>query len=539
MVGGMLMTGRMRAWVVVALCVVSLALPITGCGQSEGRTDGELPDPDMPYGVQTSVEAHRLIDGIDGISTGESTWNERREEARWRTTGHDTYVAEITPDGVGEYRTASQVMYGYDDDGRMAFADDYGEAGAHVSLVTWEYDGNQVVEETTRYSNGEESSREVTTTVEEEDGSSRSETRDAAGAPISSTEMTVEQDGDGSTETVISRDGNGTIVSAVTREFDAAGNLASYRTYEGDPATSPAQAEVVYEYDDEGRMLGSVRSDLADPLYGDDAWLEYSTYPEFGEVTLHASGSSSGMSPDSFHFTVRDQQGNITYCFEDLDPDDEMGMSSTAYYIDYDGFGNPTELVRQDGGITTEKQVFDYDDYGNLLSAATVTFIGPEMPSQVEVDVYSYAGDDDDAIEAVDPETVEIPEYTEDDSTYRLIYTQGTDFVEPMMDGGAWVFTYREADEETGMPAGLVTVAWNEHNAGRELWVGTVDEGGMAYDTNCLAQCYTAPDGSVYVAGYDGTRIVMTPAGEGAMEVEGALADGTPVDAVAEWDASW
>lgn len=533
------MKGRVRTGAIAALCAVSLALPIAGCGQSGGSTNGELPDLELPYGAQTSVEAHRLIDGIDGTFAGESTWNERRGEARWRTTEHAVYTAEITPEGVGEFRTTSHIAYGYDDEGRMVFADTYGEAGEHESLVTWEYDGNQVVEETARYSNGEESSRQITMTVEEEDGSSRSETCDAAGTPISSMETTVEQGGDGSTETVISRDGNGTIVSAVTRELDAAGNIASYRTYEGDPATSPAQAEVVYEYDDEGRMLSSVRSDLADPYYGDDAWVQYSTYPEFGEVTLHASGSQSGMNPDSFYFTVRDEQGNITYCFEDLDPSDEMGMSSTAYYIDYDGFGNPTELVRQDGGTTTEKQVFDYDDYGNLLSAATVTFIGPEMPSQVEVHVYSYAGDDDDVIEAVDLATVEIPEYTEDDSMYRLIYTQGTDFIEPMMDDGAWVFTYREADEETGMPAGLVTVAWNEHNAGRELWVGTVDEGGMAYDTDCLAQCYTAPDGSVYVAGYDGTHFVMTPAGEGAMEVEGAFADGTPVDTVAEWDASW
>lgn len=533
------MKGRVRAGAIAALCAMSLALPIAGCGQSGSSAGGGLPDADIPYGSQASVEAQRLLDGIDGTSSSESSWNKRREASRWRTTGHDTYIADITPDGTGEYRATSRVVYGYDDDGRMTSTDSYGEADSHLSLVTWEYDGNQVIEETVRYSSGEESSHQITTTVEEENGSSRSETCDAAGAPISSTEMTVEQGGDGSTETVISRDGGGTIVSAVIRELDAAGNVISYRTYEGDPATSSPQAEVVFDYDDEGRMLSSVRSDLADPDFGDDAWRAYSTYPEFGEVALHSSGSSSGMNPDSFYFTVCDKQGNIIYSFKDLDPNDEMGMSSTAYYVDYDGFGNPTELVKQDGGITTEKQVFDYDDYGNLLSAATVTFIGPEMPSQVEVNVYSYVGDEGDVIEAVDPETVEIPTYTEDDSTYRLIYAQGTDFIELMMDDGAWVFQYREADEETMMPAGLVTVAWNSHNAGRELWVGTVDENGMAYNTNCLAQCYTAPDGSVYVAGYDGTHFVMTPSGEGTMEVEGALFDGTPVDAVAEWDASW
>lgn len=539
MVGGMLMTGRMRAWVVVALCAVSLALPIAGCGQSEGRTDGELPDPDMPYGVQTSVEAHRLIDGIDGISTGESTWNERREEARWRTTGHDTYVAEITPDGVGEFRATSQVAYGYDDDDRMVFMDTYGEAGEHLSLVTWEYDGNRVIEEEARYNDGEELSRQITTTVEEEDGSSLSETRDAAGNMLSSLETTVEQDGDESMETVVARDGSGAILSTIVRQLDAAGNITSYSIYQGDPETTPAYAETENEYDDDGRMLSSVRSPMDTTYSGYDVWQAYSTYPDFGEVSLYATGTPGDSTPHSFRLSSYDDRGNLTYCFEDADPSGESGASMTTTNIDYDGFGNPTEMVKQEGGATVEKRVFDYDDYGNLLSVATVTFIGPEMPSQVKIDVYGYAGDDDDVIEAVDPATVEIPEYTEDDSTYRLIYAQGTDFVEPMMDGGAWAFQYREPDEETMMPAGLVSVSMGSVRSGQELSVGTFDEGGMAYDTLAQAQCYTGPDGNVYVAAYDGSHFVMSPSGEGTMEVEGALYDGTPIDAVAEWDATW
>lgn len=539
MVGRMLMAGRVRTWAVVALCAVSLALPIAGCGHSEGQTDGELPDPDMPYGVQTSVEAHRFVDGIDGISTGESTWNERRGAARWRTTSHETYTAEITPDGVGEFRATSQVAYGYDDDNRMVFMDTYGEAGEHLSLITWEYDGSQVIEEEAQYNNGEELSRQITTTVEEEDGSSLSETRDADGNMLSSLETTVGQDGDGSTETVVTRDGSGAILSTIVRQLDDAGNVTSYRIYQGDPETTSVYAETKIEYDDDGRMLSSVRSPMDVSYSGYDVWQIYSTYPDFGEVTFQTTGMPGDSTPHSFWLSSYDERGNLTYCFEDTDPSSKSGASMTTTNIDYDGFGNPTEMVKQEGGATVEKRAFDYDDYGNLLSVATVTFIGPEMPTQVKIDVYGYAGDDDDVIESVDPATVEIPEYTEDDNTYLLIYAQGTDFVEPMMDGGAWVFQYREPDEETMMPAGLVSVSLGSVRSGQELSVGTFDEGGMAYDTLAQAQCYTGPDGSIYVATYDGSHFVMRPSGEGTMEVKGALYDGTPIDAVAEWDATW
>lgn len=525
----------------------TLLMATAGCGRNEGvsvsgsgtSTGNEAATPDIPDGVALSVEGQSQVKKITKGSFDETNHDKKRSEARWRTTSHTEYTAEVAADGVGAYQVTARFEYAYEDDGRMV-ADTYSDGSAIFSRYEYEWDKNQSTEALTLYSEGEAYSHRITTTTEYDDGSSLLEQRDETGTLLASAETTVERSGFDTLETMVNRDESGAITFATVTTLDGDGNPISRQTYDGDPDSTPAVQETVYSYDEQGRCLSSVETELTADPYGIDGSQDYSIYPEFGEVNVHISGKSGNSTPEGYTLTVYDERGNPTYCFDDGSPAGAYDAKPFVSYIEYDGYGNPIAALVQDPSVTAAKHAFTYDDNGNLLSAVKVVFSGPFTPVEVVADVYAYENDEGEIVEELDPATLEIPEYVDDDSTAYLIYAQGVDFIEPMMNGGAWIMRVREPDEETMMPAGMLSITFeSDARTSTQLLVGTYDEGGMALDTYAPAQCYTAPDGNIYLATYDGTRLVMEPVDDGTMEVAGTLYNGESIDTIATWDPDY
>lgn len=525
----------------------TLLMATAGCGRNEGvsvsgngtSTGNEAAAPDIPDGVALSVEGQSQVKKITEGGFDETNHDKKRFEARWRTTSHTEYTAEVTADGVGAYQVTARFEYAYEDDGRMV-ADTYSDGNAIFSRYEYEWDENQSTRALTLYSEGEAYLHRITTTIEHDDGSSLLEQSDETGAVLASAETTVERSGSDTLETMVNRDESGVITFATVTTLDGDGNPVFEQAYDGDPDSTPAVQETAFSYDDQGRRLSSVETELASDPYGIDGSQDYSIYPEFGEVNVRISGSPGSGTPEGYTLTVYDERGNPTYCFDDGNPAGAYDASPLVSHVEYDGYGNPTTALVQDPSATASKHIFTYDDSGNLLSAVKAVFSGPFTPVEVIVDVYAYENDEGEIIEELDPETLEIPEYVDDDNTNYLIYSQGVNFIEPMMHGGSWIMQVRDPDEETMMPAGMLSISFeSDARTSTQLLVGTYDEDGMALDTYAPAQCYTAPDGNIYLATYDGTRLVMTPADDGTMEVAGTLYNGELIDTIATWDSDY
>lgn len=523
----------------------TLLLATAGCGRSKGTSNGGTPAsnevsvPSIPNGVALSIEGQSQVKKITRGSFDESNHDKQRSEARWRTTSHTEYTAEVTADGLGAYQVTARFEYAYEDDGRMV-ADTYSDGNAIFSRYDYEWNTNQSTRALTLYSEGEAYLHRITTTTEQDNGSSLLEQCDETGTVLASAETTVERNGSDTLETMVSRDESGAITFATVTTLDSDGNPVFERTYDGDPGSTSAVQETVYSYDEQGRCLSSVETELMADPYGIDGSQDYSIYPEFGEVNVFISGNPGNGTPEGYTLTVYDERGNPTYCFNDGNPAGAYDASPRVSHVEYDGYGNPIAALVQDPSATGSKHAFTYDDNGNLLSAVKVVFSGPFTPVEVIADVYAYENVEGEVIEELDPATLEVPEYVDDDSTNYLIYSQGVDFIEPMMHGGSWIMQVREPDEETMMPAGMLSISLeSDARTSTQLLVGTYDEGGMAMDTYAPAQCYTAQDGSIYLATYDGTRLVMTPTGDGAMEVAGTLYNGEPIDTIATWDGDY
>ncbi len=521
---------------------IALALALVGCqlsacslgevsassstspGSSQSSDETELAE------LNRSEEAKKVLSsamGGGGFSP-RVTNTGYQDERTWRLVYEGKTHSFLS--GSGGSNTDSY-EYSYDDQGRLTGCTECGD-GVVVREDSWAYDGSSITRTTCDYEKDPAGAITKVVTDQGDNGGSVETTYDGSGEIVQSTEITCEKDDEGYTRTLVRRDSSGVVDFTQVNRYNADDHLTSSTSYDGEPSELTLESESAYLYDEQGRDTDSF-SEYPGYEYGSQNRATHTAYAQDGaSATLSASGLQGGYNAEMVTFTVTDADGLVLRRYHNLSANEFSSVAPSNCYATYDEDGNPTKVVVEQGYELVSKCLFNYDENGNLLSAADADFNNGELRS-VTYHVFQYENVlTGERTEVPSLDAIQVPELVGEDADLALNrYGEGP--LDRVMYGeGQWQVEL-ESDEFGARK--LVIDCLNFAPGQSSIVIATAHEGGMAVEDESIGHYESMENGEVLLVTYTGARFSLSEATEDTVRVRGTMADGTEVDATASW----
>lgn len=526
--------------VAIALSAALLGGALTGCSQGDSGAPSVIPtttptsaEEESPEAPQSSEEARGVVAAEMGrggtvYRTGNNGYQDERE---WHLVS-ETQIQDYPADARDVQTDTSE--YTYDGEGRLVSCVQYGD-GAVEREDTWEYGDGATTHTTTNYEKSPEGLVTSVVTEQGDEGASVETTYDASGAVTQTIEVTREENADGYTRTQVRRDASGAVNYTNVRQYDGDGNLLRSTNYEGEPSESPVDSQYVYSYDEQGRDVDSY-SEYPGSEYGSSGGETHTAYAEDGSsMTIDVDDLEGSVYAGMVTFYVTDADGRTVRGYRNFSPSEESVLAPTNSYVTYDEKGNPVLVVTEEGGSLVGKRTFNYDEEGNLISSVGAEFDNGEVEA-VTYDLFQYENastGEKTEVPAID--SLQIPELTGEDAELALNRYGDGPLDRVTYGEGRWEVEL-EPDE---VGARYLIIDCTNIVPGQPLILAaTTHEGGMEAESGSVGHYETMENGEVLLVTYTGTKLSLSDATEDTVRVRGTLADGTEVDATAQW-MSW
>lgn len=523
--------------VAIALSAALLGCALTGCSQGDPgvspvmpsgtSTSAEAGAPEAPQSSEEalSVVAAEMGRGGNVYRTGNNGYQDERE---WRLVS-EIQTQDYPVDARDMQTDTSE--YTYDGEGRLVSCIQYDD-GAVEREDTWEYGDATTTHTTTNYEKSPEGLVTSVVTERGDEGESVETTYDASGAVAQTIEVTREENSGGYTRTQERRDSSGVVNYTNVSQYDGDGNLLTSTNYEGEPSESSVDSQYVYSYDEQGRDADSY-SEYPGSEYGSSGGETHTAYAEDGSsVTIDADDLESGYYAGMVTFYVTDADGRTVRSYRNFSPFEESVLAPTNCYVTYDEDGNPELIVTEEGGSLVGKRTFSYDEEGNLISSVGAEFDNGELET-VTYDLFQYENaSTGERTEIPAIETLQIPELTGEDAELALNRYGDGPLDRVVYGEGQWL-TELEPDEFGARS--LIIDCMSVVPGEPLILVATLREGSMAMEHESVGHYETMDNGEVLFVSYNGTKLSLSDATEDTVCVHGTLADGTEINATANW----
>lgn len=528
---------RSMGGIAIALSLVLAGCALTGCSQGDSELPSGMPSGGMASAEGESPEASRSSEEARGVALGEMGRGGAvyrlantgyQDDRTWRLVS-ETQVRDFLTDARDIQTDTSE--YAYDDRGRLVSCIQYDD-GVVESEDAWEYGDSITARMTTDYEESPEGLVTKVVTEQGDDGESLETTYDASGRVTQTIEMVREDDADGYTRTRVRRDASGVVKYTNVGRYDAGGNLISSMNYDGEPDENTLRSQYTYSFDEQDRNTDS-SSEYPGYEYGISRGETHTAYAEDGSsVTIDVDGLEGGYYAEIVMMYSADADGRMLRVYRNFSPAESSTAAPANSYATYDEDGNPTLVVTEMGNTLVAKRTFNYDEEGNLISSVGAEFSNGEL-NTVTYNLFQYENaSTGEKTEVPTIEKLQIPELTGEDAELalnrygdgpldRLIYGEGRWQIELEPDEiGARSLILDSMSVVPGQP--LILVA-------------TMHEGGMAVENESVGHYETMENGEVLLVTYTGAKLSLSDATEDTVRVRGTLADGTAVDATAQW----
>lgn len=489
-----------------AVLTLSMATMACGCGQSAQNT-GEPSDPATASAeadadvaaAESQPQSKRSVIANSRVQNTVPVDQNDLNASEWLNTSHVVYRT-----GQSEMQEMSASETEYDGEGRVSIVRNSSQ-GEPSSEHHYSYGDDGTTVRMYEVENGELVELAPAVTYDSwEEGGAKYSTQTREGSMVS---------------------------FAVTRYADGGSSSSTEGYAGGDQDTGELSYTRDSVYDDQGRLLRYVQDDL--PTSNDSteydlvqswAYAEDGTGAGFSQSGQYDADTNVMLEVSGTSFVVNDAKGRLVYRMQTPPVD---GASPTEEFIEYDEWDNPTLRLTFKGSTIESKEVFAYDENGNLLHTARIDWRG-----QCSVETYGYVNrNTGEVIEAAELDSVTLPSIDQSDLSIKISVFPDIGPIEraSYSDGG-------NLGQFGGSEYGATVSFTSGSNVGI---VGTLavyeepeDPNALAVDWSTFGTFYAVPagNGEIVGIGSDGTGIALSPSGDNAYQAHIRTMEGIELD---------